>query len=86
MREMIYVRLFRNALVCLLFSGRFIQLNNTLIEHGIGDLDEPGYVCADHEIAGLRVLFRSVPGVLKDGGHDVAQTGIDLFARPWQAH
>ena len=37
------------------------NLHNALVEHGIGDLDEPGDVCADHEIAGLPVLFRSVP-------------------------
>ena len=42
-------------------GSRFVHLNNALVEHGIGDLDEPGDVCADYEIAGLPVLFRSVP-------------------------
>ena len=50
----------------------FKHLNNTLVEHGIGDFHESGYVCADHEIAGLTVLFRSIPGVLKNRGHNVA--------------
>ena len=74
---MIYVRLFRSAPVSLL-----LMLNNALVEHGIGHLYEASDVCADNEIAGLPVLFRGVPGILKDGGHDVAQPGIDLFARP----
>ena len=45
---------------------------HTLVEHGIGDFHESGYVCADHEIAGLTVLFRSFPGVFEDRGHNVA--------------
>src|ERR1700757_3488037 len=63
--------------------ARFRQLNNALVEHGVGDLYKTGYIGADHEISGLPVLFRSVPGVFKDCGHDVAQARIDLLARPW---
>ena len=42
-------------------SIEFPPLNNALIEHGISDFYESGDVSADHEIAGLPVLFRSVP-------------------------
>src|SRR5262249_36576108 len=67
-------------------EGESVLLHNTLVEHSIRDLDEASYVCADHEIARLAVLFRSVPRVFKDCRHDVAQTGIDLLAGPWQTH
>ena len=70
-------------ITCLLCSGAFRQLNNALFEHRIGHFYEAGYVGADHEIAGLSVLFRSVPGNFEDGRHDVAQPRIDLVARPW---
>jgi len=59
------------------------NLHNALIQHGVGHLHEAGYVGADDEIARLPVLFRSVPGVFKDSGHDLAQPRIDLLARPW---
>jgi hypothetical protein len=48
-------------------------LHDTLIEHRIRNFDESSDVRADDEIAGLPVLFRSVPGVFKNRGHDVAQ-------------
>ena len=38
---------------------------HALIEHGIGDFYESGDVRANYEIAGLSVIFRSLPGVLK---------------------
>ena len=53
---MIYVRLFRSAPILFLFV-----LNNALVKHGVGHFYEAGYIGADHEIAGLSVLFRSVP-------------------------
>jgi hypothetical protein len=42
------------------------RLHNALVEHGIGDFYEASDVCADHEIAGLPVIFCGVPGILKD--------------------
>ena len=56
---------------------------NALVEHGIGDFYEASDVRANYEIAGVSVLFGSVPGVFEDRRHDVAQPRIDLLARPW---
>jgi hypothetical protein len=63
------------------FSRHYLY--HALVEHGVGHLYEASYVRADHQIARLPVLFRSVPGVFKDCRHDVAQARIDLLARPW---
>ena len=52
-------------------TGECVVLNNTLIEHGISDFYEASDVGADYEIAGLPVLFRSVPGDFEDRRHDV---------------
>src|SRR6266513_329166 len=59
---------------------------NALVEHGIGDFYEASDVRANYEIAGVSVLFGSVPGVFEDRRHDVAQPRIDLLPRPWQTH
>ena len=59
------------------------NLHNALVEHGIGDFYEASDVRANYEIAGVAVFFRSVPGVLEDRRHDVAQSRIDLLAWPW---
>ena len=48
------------------------HIHNALVEHGIGDFYESSDVRANYEIAGVSVLFRSVPGVFKDRRHDVA--------------
>ena len=66
---MIYVRLFRSALILLL-----LILNDALVEHGVGNLDKSGNVCADHEIAGFSVLFRGLPRDFEDRRHDVTQS------------
>ena len=61
----------------------FFILNNPLVEHGVGDFYESCDVGPDYEIAGLSVVFRGIPGDLKNCGHDMAQSRIDFFARPW---
>src|SRR4029077_3921485 len=59
---------------------------HALVEHGISDFYESGDVRANYEIAGLSVIFRGLPGVFEDGGHDVAQSRIDLLPWPRQTH
>src|SRR4029077_10395902 len=59
---------------------------HALIEHGISDFYESSYVGADHKIAGLSVLFRSIPGGFEDRRHDVTQSRIDLLPWPRQTH
>ena len=49
------------------------NLHNALVEHGIGYFYEASDVRANYEIAGVSVLFRSVPCVFEDRRHDVAQ-------------
>ncbi len=59
-----------------------MQLNNSLVEHGIRHFDKSGNVRAYNEIAWLTVLVRGFPSVFEDRGHDVAQTRINFFPRP----
>ena len=59
-------------------------LNNPLVEHRVGDFYESCDIGPNYEIAGLSVLFRGIPGDLKNCGHDVAQPRIHLFAWPLQ--
>src|SRR5882762_7272476 len=60
-------------------------LNQPLIEHGIGDLEEAADISAVHEIAGRAVLLRRLVAVLVDRDHDLVEPIIDLFASPTQA-
>src|ERR1044071_1917448 len=55
----ITIRFHIMCLVC----GECVPLNNALVEHGVGHLDESGDVRAHHEIAGLTILFGSFPGI-----------------------
>src|SRR5690242_1341715 len=66
-------------------SARPFGLDQTLVEHRVGDLHEPGDVRAVHVVARDAELLGGLLHLLVDGLHDVLQAGVDLRARPWQA-
>jgi hypothetical protein len=62
------------------------RLHDALVEHGVGNLHEPGDVRANDEITRVAVLVGGFPCVFENRRHNVAQPRINFFARPWQAH
>src|SRR5206468_6578676 len=72
--------------ICSIFLGGSMQLNNPLVEHGVSDFHEAGDVRPDDKITRLSVFGGCFPRVLKYRGHDVTQTRINFLARPWQTH
>src|SRR5438105_8271542 len=79
-----------NAWNGLLMSGvtatRLGPLDEALVHHGVGDLEEPGDVPAIHQIAGRSEALRRLEAVAMDGDHDLAQAIVDLFPRPREPH
>jgi hypothetical protein len=55
---------------------------DTLVEHRVCNFYESGDVRADHKIARVPVLGSSVPCVLVDCRHDLAEPLINFFAGP----
>src|SRR4051812_11785124 len=63
-------------------SARSVLLDDALVEHRVGDLDETGDVRAEHVIAFAPVLLGGHPTLPVDRLHDVLQPPVDLLALP----
>src|ERR1022692_4571187 len=62
------------------------SLNQPLIQHRVGDLQEARDIGAVHQVAGRAVLLGRFVAVLVDGDHDLVQTIVDFFTSPGDAH
>src|SRR5215471_15174685 len=59
-------------------------LHQTLVQHGVGDLQEASNVGAVYQVAGRAVFLGRFEAVLVDGDHDLVQTLVDLLSGPAQ--
>ena len=59
-------------------------LYDTLINHGISNLDEACNICSGHIVFTKTVFHSSIRHCTEDVFHDVLQLGIHLFKGPGQ--
>lgn len=62
------------------------KLNETLIQHSVGNFKEAGNVSTVNVVSGIAKAGSGVNAIVMDSNHNLMQSFIDFFSLPWEAH